>query len=112
MESKPILKKNCNYRGTAWAEGFQSRSMSCMVQEGTHELLKAAAGPEQPCNASQVNFMNKSLPLYLFLAEGERPPERLNLKDNSASAGGLISFTKIADVGKKLSCAQVRAAIK
>lgn len=96
--------------GLGVAEFVQSRAAGCMVEEGTGNLFQTPAGPNDPCDDAQGDFMNDNLPTYNILRVGQRPSWFLSLSDRRASRGPTYEITRLGPADREYTCAEVRAA--
>jgi hypothetical protein len=96
--------------GAGITEFVNSRSPGCMVEPGTANYGGQPAGPNVACNASERQFVDTNLPIYMMLDVGETPSDDLDLTDTSASRGTEVSLVRLGDLGSDVTCEQVRAA--
>jgi hypothetical protein len=96
-----MITPGCGQRiGEGAAHGFDSREISCAVQQPSG----------QPCDATQQMFMDANLPVYSVLTDGQPPPAALDLPDKSLSTGATFALTRLGDATDMVTCGDVRAA--
>jgi hypothetical protein len=96
--------------GNGVAEFFESRAWGCVVKQGTANLGGMAAGPNEPCNSNEAQFMDENLPIYHVLGPGEMPASNLNVTNKAPSTGPQFSMVRLGDLGDDATCDQVRNA--
>ncbi len=97
--------------GMAIADGFESRAISCLNQEGMPSGTgEGLAGAETLCMPEQRQFMDENLPLYHCMKEGDVPDPNLALADNAPSPGPQISIVRLGDFSDDINCEDVRNA--
>jgi hypothetical protein len=105
-------------------QGVTADSLPSRVVDCVHE--PDASGKSTPCTEAEALFVDQNTPNYHVLKEGEVPPatwllprERakdgtkkpdVNVLDRSKSKGTRVTAIRLADVGKDISCEDVRAA--
>jgi len=108
------IEDDCNgARGSAVAEGFDSRAISCYLKEGTPtgDIDGTIADENTPCTSDNRQFMDENLPIYNCLKKGEVPPEDLIVvSDYSPSDGPKMSLVKLGEIGDSITCEDVRNA--
>jgi hypothetical protein len=107
----PIIGNDCNARGLAVAEGFESRAISCFLQPGMPTGNGDVAGENTPCRSDQREFIDSNLPLYRCMKAGDVPnPDLTSIEDQSPSNGPQISLIRLGDLGANITCDDVRNA--
>jgi len=96
--------------GSGITEFVNSRSPGCMVQAGTSNPGGMPAGTNVECNATERQFFDTNLPMYMMLDVGESPSDDLDLADDSPSLGTQVSLVRLGDLGSDVTCEQVRDA--
>ena len=105
------LSGDCNTgAGNGVAEFFESRAWGCIVKEGSSNLGGNPAGPNQPCDSNEAQFMDENLPIYHVLGPGEAPDSKLNVTNKAASTGPQFSMVRLGALTESVSCDQVRDA--
>lgn len=107
----PVITDDCTgAKGKGVADGFDSRSVSCMIQPGMPTGQDSqTAGSDTLCDDAQRQFMDENLPLYHCLQEGDIPdPNLIYLVDKSISSGPQISIVRLGKMDDIVSCEDVR----
>jgi hypothetical protein len=105
------ISADCNSGlGDGVAEFFESRAWGCVVKEGSANLGGMPAGPNEPCNQNEAQFMDENLPIYHVLGPGETPASNLNVTNKTASTGPQFSMVRLGKLSDDVSCDQVRNA--
>jgi hypothetical protein len=92
--------------GVAEAEDFESRTVDCVMKNGSK------------CNPDGAEFVDKNVPLFHVLKAGEMPPAKWKharseadaTLDRSPSKGPQSSVVRLADLGSMVSCEMIRGA--
>jgi hypothetical protein len=92
--------------GSAEAENFESRVISCLTKAGA------------ACSPSEAEFVDQNTPAFHVLQVGQTPPanwkharpEADMTLDRSPSKGPQSSVVRLADLGATKSCADIRGA--
>jgi hypothetical protein len=93
--------------GVAEAENFESRTIDCVMDDGS------------PCTAAGAGFVDQNVPVFHVLQAGESPPatwkhtraDADSMLDRTASKGPLSSVVRLSDLGGTVACGDVRAAM-
>jgi hypothetical protein len=97
--------------GSGIAQFVQSRSWGCFVKQGTYNLGDSeVAGPNDPCNGAEAQFLDENLPIYNILNVGMAPDPALNVVNKKVSDGPLMSMVRVGGPGEHVTCADVRSA--
>jgi hypothetical protein len=92
--------------GPAEAENFESRTIDCVMKDGSK------------CPDGDVNFVDQNVPIFHVLKAGEVPPANWKHSrpeadaklDRSPSKGPQSSVVRLGDLGSTVSCEMTRNA--
>lgn len=109
-----VIANDCRtLKGAAVADGFQSRAISCFLQQGvpTGAPDGGVAGSNTYCRREQREFMDNNLPLYNCMKQGDVPPADLTaITNRTPSNGPRMSLVKLGNIGDDITCEDVRKA--